>query len=154
MATDSPDGRGAADGTDVGEVPASTGGVVDLDRIIGNIPVVLVFLTDPGGPQSLEVMRSLGERLVDFGHERVQVLGVAPVEQSEAMGAEDRVAGHARLLADEDRSVARRFGVTYVAGSVITVLIGADGVESGRWEDAPDEATGDELLERLDQQLQ
>ena len=28
----------------VGEVPASTGGAVDIDRILGRIPIVLVFL--------------------------------------------------------------------------------------------------------------
>ena len=49
-------------------------------------------------------------------------------------------------------SVAKRFGVSYVEGSIITVLIGADGVEGARWEDVPSDSIADELLERLDQQ--
>jgi len=152
MSSDIPDTSSAPDTTDVGEVPASTGGVVDLDRVLGNIPVVLVFMTDPESSASVAVMESLGSRLVDFGHERVQVLGVAATEQSVVMEAEDLAAGNARLLADEDGSVAKRFGVSYVEGSVVTVLIGADGIEGARWEDVPSGSIADELLERLDQQ--
>src|SRR6478752_887300 len=151
MSSDTPDTTGPPDATDVGEVPAGTGGVIDLDRVLGNIPVVLVFVTDPEGSGSIAVMESIGSRLVDFGHERVQVLGVAATEQSVVMEAEDLASGNARLLADEDRAIAKRFGVSYVEGSVITVLIGADGVEAARWEDVPSGSIGDELLERLDQ---
>jgi hypothetical protein len=68
------------------------------------------------------------------------------------MEAEDKAEGNARLLADEDGGVARRFGVSYVDGSVVTALIGADGVEIARWEDVPDGSIADELLARLDEQ--
>ena len=91
-----------------GEVPASTGGVVDLDRILGTIPVVLVFMEDLTAPAERELLRSLGDRLADFGHERTQVLGVAPVGSDEVGDLVAGVGGNARVLADADRSLAAR----------------------------------------------
>lgn len=132
-----------------GEVPASTGGVVDLDRIIGNIPVVLVFLPDPTSPAGHEVLRSLGERLVDFGHDRVQVLAVGPMDQDEAVVVDEESTGNARILADPDGALAARFDGAYDPAGVVTVLIDADGRVSERWFDQADGTIADSLLERL-----
>jgi len=133
-----------------GEIPASTGGVVDLDRIIGNIPTVFVFIESPRSEPGQEVLSALGERLVDFGHDRIQLLAVSPVEVGTAMDADVSALGHVRILADTDRLLAVHLGATYSAQSVETILIGADGQIVQRWNDRPSSELADELLQRLD----
>lgn len=132
-----------------GEVPASTGGVVDLDRLLGNIPVVFVFLGDPRHPTGQEVLRSLGERLVDFGHDRVQVLAVSPLDQQDLQDVGSSVTGNARVLSDPDGGLASRFDGAYHTGSVVTVLVDDAGRVVERWVDQPDGTIGDAVLERL-----
>ena len=134
----------------VGEVPASTGGAVDLDRILGRIPVVLVFLEPDDDPPALEVIRSLGRHLVDFGHDRIQLLAVARRAQRDVQEVEARVEGHARILADPDGALADRFGAAYTPGRPTTVLVGADGRVAATWVDDPGGTFAEELLQRLD----
>ena len=133
-----------------GEVPASTGGVVDLDRIIGNIPTVLVFIETPSSDRGREVLDALGQRLVDFGHDRIQLLAVSPVPVSQAMDADAASIGNVRILADTDRLLAVQLNATYSAQSVETVLIGADGQIVQRWTDAAAPDLADELLARIE----
>lgn len=133
-----------------GEVPASTGGVVDLDRIIGNIPTVLVFIETPTSEQGQDVLDALGRRLVDFGRDRIQLLAVSPVEVSAAMEADASALGHVRILADTDRLIAVHLGATYSAQSVETVLIGADGQVVQRWSDESTHDLADQLLARVE----
>lgn len=133
----------------LGEVPASTGGVVDLDRIVGRIPVALVFLSRPGEAAARELIRGLGDHLADFGHDRVQVLGVIPFppETTEALDAS--TSGNARILADPDRSLAAHFGIDYSSPEATTVLLDADGEVAARWTDQSDGTFADRLLERV-----
>jgi peroxiredoxin len=133
-----------------GEVPASTGGVVDLDRIIGNIPTVLVFIETPTSERGQEVLDALGERLVDFGRDRIQLLAVSPVEVIDAMDADASALGHVRILADTDRLIAVHLGATYSSQSVETVLIGADGQVVQRWSDEPTHELAEDLLARVE----
>jgi len=133
-----------------GEVPASTGGVVDLDRIIGNIPTVLVFIETPTSDAGQEVLGALGERLVDFGRDRIQLLAVSPVDVSAAMSADASAHGHVRILADTDRLLAVHLNATYSAKAVETVLIGADGQVVQRWNDRPTDELATELLARVE----
>jgi peroxiredoxin len=133
----------------VGEVPASTGGEVDLDRIVGTIPVVLVFLEDPEAEPGRELLRGLGERLADFGRDRVQVLGVAPRSQRELSDLTARTEGNARVLADPDRSLAWRLDVDYTPGRAVTVLLDSSGEVAAVWGDQPDGTFADSLLARL-----
>jgi peroxiredoxin len=126
-----------------GEVPASTGGVVDLDRILGRIPIVLVFLDDPSSDPAREALRSLGERHADFGHDRVQILCVAPRPQDELVEIDLRTEGNVRILADPDGRLAERFG----GGRV--VYIGSDGEVADRWDVQLDGTIADGVLERI-----
>lgn len=146
-AAESSDPRGRAVG---GEVPASTGGVVDLDRIIGNIPTVLVFIETPTSERGQQVLDALGERLVDFGRDRIQLLAVSPVDVMDAMDADASALGHVRILADTDRLLAVHLGATYSAQSVETILIGSDGQVVQRWTDEPTHELAEELLARVD----
>ena len=133
-----------------GEVAASTGGVVDLDRIIGNIPTVLVFIETPTSDAGQEVLDALGRRLVDFGRDRIQLLAVSPVDPSVAMSADASALGHVRIVSDVDRMIAVQLEATYSSQYVETVLIGADGQVVQRWSDRPSEEIADELLARVE----
>jgi peroxiredoxin/carbon monoxide dehydrogenase subunit G len=134
----------------VGEIRASTGGVVDLDRLLGRIPIVLVFVEPLASPSGRTVLASLGEHLVEFGRERVQLLMVARVEQAEAMAATEQVEGNVRVLADPGGRLAERFGVQYRLDRPVTVLIDADGRHEATWVDRPGAQLADRLGRRLD----
>ncbi len=134
----------------VGEVPASTGGAVDLDRILGRIPVVLVFLEPDDDPPALEVITGLGRRLADFGRDRIQLLAVARRSQRDVQEVDASVEGHARILADPDGTLAERFGASYLAGRPTTVLVGADGEVAAHWVDAAEDGFADDLLARIE----
>jgi peroxiredoxin len=134
-----------------GEVPASTGGMVDLDRIVGNIPVVLVFLEDPAEAAGRELLRSLGQHLVDFGRDRIQVLAVAPLDGTRVEALDGATEGNARILADPDRRLADRLGVAYWPGRPVTALIGADGNLVAVWSDQADGTFAEAVLARISQ---
>lgn len=93
-----------------GEVLASTGGHVDLDRILGRIPIVLVFLEPPGDEASREALEGMGAHLVDFGRERVQLLAVAKRTQADVEQLEVGIEGNVRILADPAGALADRYG--------------------------------------------
>lgn len=139
-----------ADRPVIGEVPASTGGHVDLDRILGRIPVVLVFMEPPDDAAAREALRGMGEHLVDFGRDRVQLLAVArrPVEEVERL--DDIVDGNVRILADPDGSLASRFGGAYLRDRPTTVLVDVRGRVSEPWTDAPGHDLAAELLRRVE----
>lgn len=134
-----------------GEVPASTGGVVDLDRIIGTIPILLVFVEPFPSPSATAVLESLGRHLVEFGRDRVQVLAVARVDAAEAARVADAAAGEARVLADPDGDLAARLGVEYRPDHPTTALIGADGRHEATWVDEPGPDMARDLRLRLQQ---
>ena len=134
-----------------GEVEASTGGVVDLDRIIGRIPVVLVFVAPVFDTAIFDTLLGMGRHLVEFGRDRIQLLAVARVDAATAADADISVPGNVRILADADGAIAELYGVTYRDGQPTTVLIGADGEVAEVWVDAAAEGFAGELLDRLEQ---
>lgn len=139
----------AAASEPVGRVAASTGGTVDLDRVLGVIPVVLVFLEPHDDPPAHEVIRSLGSHLVDFGRDRIQLLAVARGPVSEVVQLDRATAGHVRILADDDGALADRFGAEYCAGRPVTVLVDRTGAVHDRWVDRPGASFAEELLDRI-----
>jgi peroxiredoxin len=138
------------DGPTLGEVRASTGGVVDLERVLGRIPVVLVFVEPLSSPSGRTVLESLGEHLVEFGRERVQLLMVARVEQAEAIAATEQIEGNVRVLADPGGRLAAQFDVQYRIDRPVTVLIDAEGHHRETWVDRP----GPELAALLGRRLE
>ncbi|MBS1836374.1 MAG: redoxin domain-containing protein [Actinobacteria bacterium] len=131
-------------------MPSSTGGPVDLDRILGRIPVVLVFLEPPDDAAARQALGGMGAHLVDFGRDRVQLLAVAnrPVEEVEAL--DDLVEGNVRILADPDGTLASRFGGAYLRDRPTTVLVDVRGRVSETWTDAPSPELAVELLRRVE----
>lgn len=134
-----------------GPVPADTGGMIDLDRVLGTIPVVLVFLEPLDSESSRMVLSSLGERLVDFGRDRVQVLAVAAVDPDMAADITDGIDGHVRVLADPDRELADRFGARPGPDRPVTVLVDAQGRREAMWEEDPGADVAESLMLRLGQ---
>jgi peroxiredoxin len=121
----------------IGEVPASTGGVVDLDRVLGTMPLVLVFVDPVDSPAVRSVVAALGRRLAEFGRERVQVLVVAKVDQPLAVSVADEIEGEVRIVADQWGDLAERFGVQYLPEQLAMVLVDRDGQTTQVWYDAP-----------------
>jgi peroxiredoxin len=144
----SPEPREPGDGP--GEVPASTGGRVDLDRILGRIPVVLVFLEPPGDEAARQALQGMGNHLVDFGRDRVQLLAVAKRTQADVEDVEAQVPGNVRILADPAGALAERFGATYDEGRPTTVLVDVRGNVTAVWHDEPGPDLAVDLLRRID----
>ena len=136
MTDPTPDRPTSAD-EPVGAVPASTGGTVALDRVIGTIPLVLVFVQPPDDPAVLELLRSLGASLADFGRDRIQLLAVANIGSADVVQLGDQISGNARILADEDGALAARFGAEYRSGWPMTVFVDETGEVRERWTDDP-----------------
>lgn len=134
----------------IGEVPSSTGGPVDLDRILGRIPVVLVFLEPPDDEAARQALRGMGAHLVDFGHDRVQLLAVANRPVPDVEGLDDMVEGNVRILADPDGTLASRFGGAYLPDRPTTVLIDVHGRVRETWTDHPGPELAAELLRRVE----
>jgi len=134
----------------VGEVPASTGGAVDIDRILGRIPIVLVFLEPPDDSDARQALEGMGRHLVDFGRDRVQLLAVARRSSAEVQRLDDQVPGNVRILADPDGSLAERFEGEYDEGRPTTVLIDVNGQLAASWNDDPSPDLAVDLLRRID----
>lgn len=145
MSPEPPDPRGGP-----GEVLASTGGRVDLDRILGRIPVVLVFLEPPNDEGARQALQGMGQHLVDFGRDRVQLLAVAKRTQADVEDLDDGIEGNVRILADPAGALAERFGASYEQGRPTTVLIDVRGNVTAVWTDDPSPDLAVDLLRRID----
>lgn len=133
-----------------GEVAASTGGVVDLDRLVGSLTVAMVFVDPLDSRETRAALGALGEHLVEFGRDRVQVLAVAREDRADVERAAGSTAGNLRILADPDGRLAEGVGVEYRPGRPVVVTIGPDGRRRSVWEGP----TGPELVPRLRLHLQ
>ena len=148
--TTSPDPAGPTSADGPGEVFASTGRMVDLDRILGRIPVVLVFIEPPGDELARQALEGMGDHLVDFGRDRVQLLAVAKRTQADVEDVSGTVDGNVRILADPAGALAERYGATYQDGRPTTVLIDVRGEVSAVWQDEPGPDLAVELLRRIE----
>jgi peroxiredoxin len=85
--------------------PSSHGQTLDRASFLGKVPVVLVF--PPADTADLgRDLSTFDERLVEFGHRRVQVLAVIDATPRETREIADRIPLHAlTLLADQDGSI-------------------------------------------------
>ncbi|MGZ8764534.1 MAG: peroxiredoxin family protein [Acidimicrobiia bacterium] len=90
--------------------PSSRGQTLDLDSFAGKLPIVL-FRSGPLSAGSLALVTELDRREVEFGHQRVQLLGVT---EATAADLREFVAEHsidAALIADPDGAIARDYGL-------------------------------------------
>jgi peroxiredoxin len=90
--------------------PSSRGQTLDLESFAGKVPIVLFHSGSlTAGSQAL--IAELDRREVEFGHQRVQLLGVAEATASalRQFAAEHDIA--AALIADPDGAIARDYGL-------------------------------------------
>jgi peroxiredoxin len=106
--------------------PTSHGQTLDSESFHGKLAVVLFFLAHPGRPDDELLLDSFDEHLVDFGHERVQLLGVAPSAPRELRERADGQQLAVTILADESGAIARSFGVAAAVDSAVGVSDVAD----------------------------
>jgi peroxiredoxin Q/BCP len=119
--------------------PTSNGQTLDSETFHGKLAVVLFFLTDPAHPDDQVLLDSFDEHLVDFGHQRVQLLGVAPCSPRALRDRTDVQQLAVTILADEDGAIARSFGAPAAEGaaggerrSSPTVVIDRQGILAAR----------------------
>ncbi|HEY8216898.1 MAG TPA: redoxin domain-containing protein [Acidimicrobiia bacterium] len=118
--------------------PTSHGQTLDSETFHGKLAVVLFFLTRPGSADDEVLLDSFDEHLVDFGHERVQLLGVAPCSPRALRDRAEAQQLAVTILADESGEIARTFGVSAAVGDPdalappATVVIDRRGVIAAR----------------------
>jgi len=91
--------------------PTSNGQTLDSEAFHGKLAVVLFFLAQPGTPDDDVMLDEFDEHLVEFGHQRVQLLGVAPCSAREVRARAEAQQLAVTLLADESGEIARSFGI-------------------------------------------
>ena len=88
--------------------PTNKGQTLSHESFVDRVPVVLFFLDGIEGADDQVELDAFDEMLVQFGHRRVQLLGVAPITPRVLR---DSTATRAvTVLADEDGTIRERFG--------------------------------------------
>jgi peroxiredoxin len=111
--------------------PSSNGQTLERASFVGKVPVVVFFPVPTRDPLSGPDLMEWDELLVEFGHRRVQLLGVVRAQPRLLREAVESGRFSVTLLADEAGDIARRIGgdeeprPTVVAdheGSVVAVI--------------------------------
>ncbi len=136
--------------------PSSNGQTLDLDAFVGKVRVVLVFFADMTGPLSQAALADLDEHLVDFGHERVQLLAIAPCTAREARTVSEERRLALTLLADEHGGeglgpIASAFVGAIGPESVAVVVIDRSGTVVDRFDQSPVGDLAERILRRVEQ---
>ena len=89
--------------------PTSNGQTLDRSSFLGKVPVALVFPA-PDTPDLAATLRPFDDRMVEFGHRRVQVLAVVDESPRTVRELAERIPLRAlTLLADQDGSIREAF---------------------------------------------
>jgi peroxiredoxin len=123
----------------------SKGQTLAHDTFVGRLPVVLFFLDGLDAADDQLELQAFDDLLVEFGHRRVQLLGVVP---STARALRDATESRAvTVLADEDGAIRERFGGS---GGPFAVVIDREGTVV-RVVERRSSAHPTEVLEAVDQ---
>lgn len=105
--------------------PSSNGQTLDQESFLGKVPLLLVFPGNDRG-RAEEILIAFDAQLLDFGHRRVQVLGIVnDTARSVRELAERLPLPSLTLLADGDGSIANSYGVD---GDPWYVLVDREGL--------------------------
>ena len=88
--------------------PSSKGQTLSHDAFVGRLPVVLFFLDGLDAADDQLELQAFDDILVEFGHRRVQLLGVVPATPRALRDATESSA--VTVLADENGTIRGRFG--------------------------------------------
>lgn len=139
---------GAALPADQLAAPASTAHEeLSLERFVGVVPVVVVFLAVPG--DRAEVLAALEHAHVELGRRTTQLLAVVPPRPFGA-AAERPANGTVPLLFDHTGEIGERFGLRPLDDDLQAVVIGLDGVVKLQGGFAATPAIGRELVAIVD----
>jgi len=118
--------------------PTNKGQTLSHESFVDRVPVVLFFLDGLDGADDQVELDAFDDMLVQFGHRRVQLLGVAPTTPR---ALRDTTATRAvTVLADEDGAIRERFGGDAGAFAVVIDRTGTvAGVVERRSSDHPTE---------------
>ncbi len=89
---------------------ASTGQTLGTESFRGKVPVVLLFLPDPGA--SMDVLETYNAAHSDMAQRRTQLLAVAPLTASEARDLAEQVGITYPVLSDPAFTMFRDFDAT------------------------------------------
>jgi thioredoxin-dependent peroxiredoxin len=95
--------------------PTSNGQTLDSEAFHGKLAVVLFFVAQPGTPDAELMLDEFDEHLIDFGHARVQLFGVAPCSPRTLREWARSRQFAVTLLADESGEIGRSFGIPDVS---------------------------------------
>ena len=135
--------------------PTNKGQTLSHKSFVERVPVVLFFLDGLDGADDQLELATFDDLLVEFGHRRVQLLGVAPTTPRALRDATEARA--ITVLADEDGAIRERFGGD---GGPFAVVIDRTGTVAGVVErhssEHPNEVLGevDRLLAREPERMQ
>jgi peroxiredoxin len=90
--------------------PSSRGQTLELDSFAGKVPIV-VFDAGPLGEPSRALVSELNRREIEFGQQRVQLLGVAEATAAELREFATEHDIEAALIADPDGTIAGEYGL-------------------------------------------
>jgi peroxiredoxin len=135
--------------------PTNKGQTLSHESFVERVPVVLFFLDGLDGADDQLELDTFDDLLVEFGHRRVQLLGVAPTTPRVLRDATGTRA--VTVLADEDGAIRERFGG---GGGPFAVVIDRTGIVAGvvqrHSSEHPNEVLGevDRLLAREPARMQ
>jgi peroxiredoxin Q/BCP len=118
------------------KLPASTGETIDLKDFVGKKTVVLYFYPKADTPGCTTEACAFRDALADYDRAKVAVLGISPDPIAKVEKFAKKFHLNFPLLADEDHSVAERYGVwgeksmygrKYMGVFRTTFVIGKDG---------------------------
>jgi peroxiredoxin len=90
--------------------PSSRGQTLELESFAGKVPIVL-FLAGPLTEASQALVAELDKLEIEFGHRRVQLLGVAAATASDLRAFATQHGIKAALIADPDGTIAGDYGL-------------------------------------------
>jgi peroxiredoxin len=122
--------------------PTNKGQTLSHESFVDRVPVVLFFLDGLDGPDDQLELDTFDELLVEFGHRRVQLLGVAPTTPRALRDATGTRS--VTVLADEDGAIRERFGGDAGPFAVVIDRVGTvAGVVERRSSEHPGEVLGE-----------
>lgn len=129
-------------------LPASTGQTLERDAFVGTVPMVIFFLPGIESKVDRGQILEFNQRLVDFGKQRCQVLGVAPNTATELRDLSQELDLALPLLADPAGQMRRDFDVS--AGEQgtrrVTVIVDVEGRVVRIFDPAPPSGQADAML--------
>jgi peroxiredoxin len=124
--------------------PTSKGQTLSHESFLNRLPVVLFFLDGLDAADDQLELDAFDELLVEFGHRRVQLLGVAPTTPRALRDAVETRA--VTVLSDQDGAIRARFGGN---GRPFAVVIDREGTVRSVLERRSSEHAA-EVLEAVD----